>query len=541
MVGDDEPVVVAAVMALLLLVPHSTAGPLSAAAGSFASTVLGEPQILGGPSGGNFDSSFHAFNLSRRDGSARLVGYSSNQDVYRVLDGKYLTDLVPGPSTIGGLGRPVGLNRSAATAGALDHCGCWLQAAASLPGDPPGRVRGWYHEEWRCDYAHKGYTNKSVAYAESQDGGVTFEKKGWPHNQIIQASGANTTATAARGQQVGEGDHSVAVVGPWIYLFFHEWDSTPGRRTGVGLARSAVSDGGVPGSWKKYHCTSTAGCGFSSPGIGGPSSMVTNISGSVVTWLPHAREFISIGTRGPWRDPITVGHGPQLAFARPQPGEPPVAFQQMAEPLIFADSESWTRSNASRELYAYGSIVSDPLDPSSLWFYYTFLEPSATFHERYFVRRSVTIEWRHTVLRASRVALGLARGPARAGGRGGDWWASTAMWPGTSNYTRVATVGSVLVTGGPNRKRITDCFISEWDDHFVARDHECNASSTVSIRTLGFLLDEAGAAAAKASGVPTLALFRCFDNVTKNHAVSLASDCDSRGKMEFKLGYTITN
>jgi hypothetical protein len=43
-----------------------------------------------------------------------------------VLDGDQLTDLVPGPPSVGGLGQPVGLNRSA-NPDALDHCGSVAQ------------------------------------------------------------------------------------------------------------------------------------------------------------------------------------------------------------------------------------------------------------------------------------------------------------------------------------------------------------------------------------------------------------------------------
>lgn len=88
-------------------------------------------------------------------------------DSYRVLDGESLTDWVPGPAAIGGIGVAVGLNRSATDPAALDHCGCWLQAVADLPADKPGVVRGFNHEEFKCDYAHNSYTNKSIAYAES--------------------------------------------------------------------------------------------------------------------------------------------------------------------------------------------------------------------------------------------------------------------------------------------------------------------------------------------------------------------------------------
>lgn len=519
----------------------------------FTSTLLGEPEILAGPTGGNFDSPFHAFRLRRPDGTARLVGFNNNGDSYRVLDGDSLKDLVPGLPSIGSIGQPVGLNRSASI-DALDHCGCWLQAAASLPADKPGLVRGWYHEEFKCDYAHNLYTNKSIAYAESHDGGVSFYKEQWPRNQIIQASGANTTATAARGQQVGEGDHSVVVVDSWLYLFFLEWDDTPDHPTGIGLARSAVVDGGVPGSWKKYHCPTGATCGFTSDGIGGSSSMVTNISGSAVTWRPTVSaarsgevvegpgEFISIGTRGPWHGTATFGHGARLAFARPTAGTPPVAFTQLAEPLIFADDESWSRSNASRELYAYDSVVADPNDPSSLWFYYTYLLPGGTFNERYFIRRTIELHQGDTSFRASRVTFTLLRGAARARGRDGDWWATTAVVPALEGeqYSRIAKVGALLVTGGTSRKRLIDCYIIQWDDHFVANEGECASPGTVNLRTLGFALDDSGAAAARHAGLATAALYRCFDNTTKNHAVSLSAGCEGRGRLEFSFGHIIT-
>lgn len=187
---------------------------------------------------------------------------------------------------------------------------CWLQAVASLPKDPPGRVHGFYHEEYHCDYAHNLFTNKSIAYAESLDGGVSFTKTGWPHNQIIQPPPGNTTSTAARGQQVGEGDHSVVVAeeSPWLYLFFVEWDVLPGMPVRVGLARSDVASGGVPGSWMKFHCDDAADCGFTTKGLGGESSALANITGSAATWRDnHAGggEYVAIGTWGGWQECVS--------------------------------------------------------------------------------------------------------------------------------------------------------------------------------------------------------------------------------------------
>jgi hypothetical protein len=64
--------------------------------------------------------------------------------------------------------------------GGFDECGAWLQAI----GTTPGVVHGYYHAETRCNYGIN-QTHKSVAYAESYDGGRTFAKVGYPDNQIV--------------------------------------------------------------------------------------------------------------------------------------------------------------------------------------------------------------------------------------------------------------------------------------------------------------------------------------------------------------------
>jgi hypothetical protein len=169
-----------------------------------------------------------------------------------------------------------------------------------------------------------------------------------------------------------------------------------------------------------------------------------------------------------------------------------------------------------------------------------YLQPGGTFTERYFVRRSVEIEEHTTPFKASRVVLTLRRGPTRDGGRGGDWWCSTAVVPAAENYTKLSTVGAMLVTGGPGRKPLIDCYIPEWSDHFVAQEGDhCGNGGAIALRTLGFVLDDTGAAAAKAAGVATVPLYRCFDNATKNHAVSLSESCDGRGKLEFSVGHIV--
>jgi hypothetical protein len=103
-------------------------------------------------------------------------------------------------------------------------------------------------------------------------------------------------------------------------------------------------------------------------------------------------------------------------------------------------------------------------------------------------------------------------------------------------------MGTVLVTGGDGRVKLVDCLITQWGDHMIAQESECNATlhpSVVNLRTLGFVLDDGGAAAAQAAGLTTQSLYRCFDNATKNHAVSFSADCTGRGEAEFVLGHVV--
>ena len=161
---------------------------------------------------------------------------------------------------------------------------------------------------------------------------------------------------------------------------------------------------------------------------------------------------------------------------------------------------------------------------------------------RYFVRRRIDTMRSSAPFAAGGVALTLWQGLARNASRGRDWWATTAVMPSTAGYSRVGTIGAVLVTGGVNRQRLVDCYISAWGDHMVGLERECmvgKPGNTAGLRTLGFALDDAGAAAANAAGVATVSLFRCFDNVTKNHAVSTESDCRGRGVTEFSLGHIL--
>merc|ERR1719201_1797729 len=147
----------------------------------------------------------------------------------------------------------------------LDACGAWLSGA--VYNESTGIVHGFYHEEWHCNYSVPT-TNKSIAYAESRDGGRTFVKVGHPHNAIILPPPGNTTSK----HDMGEGDHCVVHRNGFYYLYFLEWDGFDSRLT-VGVARAAEASGGRPGTWYKWYKGA-----FSEPGIGGQSSLLPGMT-----------------------------------------------------------------------------------------------------------------------------------------------------------------------------------------------------------------------------------------------------------------------
>eukprot|EP00038_Savillea_parva_P015181 m.219150 g.219150 ORF g.219150 m.219150 type:complete len:245 (+) comp30358_c0_seq1:63-797(+) len=240
-----------------------------------------------------------------------------------------------------------------------------------------------------------------------------------------------------------------------------------------------------------------------------------------------------------------VGYGPRLSFARPaSAGDVPVNWIAAPEPLVYQDSESWNRAAGSDELVAYPSLVVDPIDSNVLWFYYTYLEPGATFINRYFVRRRVDTVTMTADFNGASTVMSLYQGTARLGARDGDYWATTAPVPPDANYSQVdGAVGAILVSPGPNRVRLFDCYTTAWDDHMVGFEHECSPGRPgpmVGLRTLGFALTPTGSAQAIHAGLAVVEVFRCFNNATKNHAVSVDPECRGRGTTEFSLGFFLS-
>lgn len=530
--GVHAVVIVAAVW----LAPPVATWPAGHALSLPAVVTVGPPEQLGGPTGSLYDSPFTATAIPGSGGpGARLIrGYSANSASRMVVEGPSLRDVLNSSRGIGLAGSPD--NRSA-----LDHCGDWLNVAIADPaagGTEGARVRGFYHEEAGCDYARAFYTNKSIGFALSTDGGRHFTK----HGVIISPPPGNTTTT----HQTGEGDHGVAVVGDALYLYFREWDPPAwSRQTTVGLATSPTTAGG-PGSWRKYHEGA-----FTEPGVGGRSSAIAGISGTSVHSLALPRcgaSLVSVGNQQTW---------PPHSLAFSANG---IDWAPMKAPLMPLDGYSWNRSSpAVGELHAYPSLVGAHAARSlgaageQTYLYYTYLEPGATFADRYLVRRPLSF----SAGANDTASCGATRNTSRvllalSGYVGdGDHWTTTALVPASRGYRPVALARGAGLRGrgvythtsqtSPLQRPLYDCYLAQWRDHMVASESEKDKGACSSVlRLLGWVYTTQSPPTTS-PGEALLPLWRCFNNATKDHATGLTGNCSAEVgpgyANEFVLGY----
>lgn len=375
-------------------------------------------------------------------------------------------------------------------------------------------VRGWYHAETDCDYPT---THKSVAYAESQDGGRTFSKPGYPGNQVITAPPSYTDPV-----QASEGDHRVIEVDDYLYMYF-----IAARDYQVRVARPRIEDGGRPGTWYKYYNGS-----FSQPGLGGEASPIARdiLSRSWVSYNTYLGLFIGISY-------YPDGFG----FAVSEDGIP--NWRRLPGALVVrSEGQYWGRDAASKDLLEYPSIIGIDGDPqsvsSSFWICYMQLKPGEDFSAgRYLVRRPVHIRQTSDDLHSAtpRVALTRYQRPSSPGASQPDTWV-TVTSPGTG-YSFVETLGYLYVTKpSANAIPLYDCYLSNERDHMVDINSDCGAPGNPAVRNLrqmGWI-----------STVPfgnSRRVYRCLDRNTPdpgvpNHFVSADPACEGK-ETEWPIGY----
>lgn len=427
--------------------------------------------------------------------------------------------------------------------GKFDECGAWLQGSFQKL-----TRRHWiafYHAEGKgpgqdtCD--HYGDTTVwRVAMAETTNGGRTWRRPNYPNNVVVTGAGA----TASRGL-TNAGTPRVVKVGAYYYMFFKTAHGARPGPAGIHIARSRLSDGGLPGTWKKYYChpatlTQPAYCAWDSNGIGGKSTPIGGISEKAryVVWNSALDRWIGFDASGKrgfrlYASPVGVGATPEVrqrtalfdSEDRPRPWEGSVDVY----PLVSTEDDRFVdqwgghiRSSRSKQLYAYPSIGGlegqSCCSGISFYVYYVKLFPGDKFDKRYLFRRKVTLVKAAGLLnRVELTTYRNAKGQRR----------SSTEAPKSKSYRRVGATGYLLSHGAAGWKQVFDC--SRRGDYalYVQR---CR-SGWKPYRRVGWIHPTRTAAA-------TVPVYRCV--AKRRHFASTSRGCGGF-KREGRLGFALSS
>lgn len=294
------------------------------------------------------------FTLQLSDGWVRA--YSAN-GITTVLEGPTLDQLQRPPT--GPALTPGGST--------FEVCGTWLFSAYQ---EPDGLVRGWYHAESSCDYS-QWQSHHSIAYVESGSSGLVFDDfVGAVRGEIL-----TSPAGAQAGKITGNGGGTVLRFGDYFYAYFD--DQTIPERWHTGIARSHVTEGGRPGTWKKLYRGS-----FDEPGLGGYTDAVPDLGGMIAMYNLGPSQILGVGYSTPGGFDVAVS-------------DDALNFTRVSDPLVLSDASEWAhRAAASGELLAYPSLVAEDGGRSlgaKFWLYYSYLAPGEDFDRVRILRRSVEI------------------------------------------------------------------------------------------------------------------------------------------------------
>ena len=155
--------------------------------------------------------------------------------------------------------------------------------------------------QWLCFYHGESHRKGTVGYTGSPKGTCTIglavlSKNGRRMKRAGKIISCNTPPDPKSDRHLlGVGDVSVISdhTNTYLYAYYTCHSRTEGRSTIICMARSKISDGGRPGTWRKYRKGS-----FSTKGLGGKDSQVANLYGPHVTYVKSMKKYIMVGNRG---------------------------------------------------------------------------------------------------------------------------------------------------------------------------------------------------------------------------------------------------
>jgi len=474
--------------------------PLSGAYASVENlVVVGEEEYVIGPRNDIPDMSF--FTIQTNSGLRGFLGGGGDTTTFF---GPNLDSLVSD-----GIAMQHGLE------GNFDECGVWLVSTYKI--DEQHWI-GWYHAEEDCDYSI-GLTHKSMAFAESFDGGKTWSKPNYPNNQILTADSVYNGRT----DQDDAGDGKVIKIGDYFYLFF----LTDGP-WGYNLARSAVADLGRPGSWYKYYKGS-----YTEPALGGHSTLISNMDGQFVVFNNYLNRYMTGLMSGKWGLAIDFSIGTDYLNWEKFPG----SFQPIYPEVSSGTDgtvDNWVRDLNSKHLYAYTSFIG--LDGNSdsigqqFYMYYMKLFRREGFDKRYLLRRKIEIKSKDDQFYAKTLLTRYEKTkPKRTK-------VSTEIARPSEGYSKKANLGYLASTGANGFRPLYECYIPSTGDYLIYTGDPSSNNWTYCANTNEKYVRKIGYAADVATITATQALYRCYDNVNTDHFLSLDSSCEGK-TMEFRVGY----
>ncbi|KAA1427642.1 hypothetical protein [Nocardioides antri] len=446
---------------------------------------VGPPEIVMGPSR-YVDSLFNGIKVGDT-----VRGYVGNTHTM-LLEGSSVADVEP----TGDLAIEAGSEPTL-----WDDCGAWLKAV-ERDQENPRLLRGWYHAEWKCDYPNKE-TDKSVAYAESRDGGRTFTKPGYPDNQVL-----SSPTGSVEGHHTGRGEPSIVRRGGYYYLYYR--NVLPDLRTVTSVARAPVSSGGVPGSWHSYTVDEYGRARWTQDARGGRAAA-----------LETALTASSASLHLPSGEVVLTRQHPASGGIVLQASTDGVHFTALPEPIVpFLPSQirvDWSEVDDG-QIFGYTSIVAE--NGSRYWsdefyLFHLYVFPGDTLHgERYLVRRRVSVtDVEEDDAPRSMVALTRYVGD-------GDRFDTSA--PVKRLYDARPAAGYLLGTPQPGRQALFECTAANGDRFLAASCGESGERGRLA--GYAFLSEQPG----------TVPLHRCAERA--DGYASVDGECEG-GRELSVLGY----
>lgn len=445
--------------------------------------TVGPPEIVMGPST-SVDSPLTAVKVGDT-----VRAYVGNVDTV-LLEGSSVADLVPTGQTVLDRGR---------TATDFDWCGAWLDAVVRDKHDPD-LLHAWYHAEAECRYADN-QTHKSIAYAESRDGGRTFTKPDYPHNQVVRSP-----TSSAAGHHTGRGAPSVVRRGRYLYMYY--LNVLPDLSTVTSVARAPVSSGGVPGSWRNY-----TEDGWTASALDGPAAALdTTVPASSASIHTPSGEVVLMRQNSPSGGIVL------------QASTDGIHFSPLPEPLVpYLRSQVRTDWSAVDDDQIIGYVSAMAADGSRTWsdefyLFHMYVFPGDALRGgRYLVRRRVVVTDADGGGPRSTIALSAYTDDASD-----DRFATSA--PVKPGPVSDGVLGYLAGSPGSGRTALFEC-TSPRGDRFVSAG--CGAAG-VEGRLVGY------AFAAEQRG--TVGLFRCVA-ADGDQFASLDPECESTGRKLSDLGF----